>query len=130
MERTLILLFNHQLTPDQEFDARKMLSITKVVEPPKALRELWANLPPDLDELDAYLEPIKQWLTTHSTPGDYVLVQGDFGATYLLVNFAFERGLVPVYSTTQREASEELQPDGSLKLTHRFSHKRFRKYGG
>lgn len=130
MERALILLFNHHLTPDQEQDARRKLGIAKVVEPPKALRELWANVPPDLDELDAYLEPIKQWLTTHSTPGDYVLVQGDFGATYLLVNFTFKRGLVPVYSTTQRQATEERQPDGSLQLSHRFLHKRFREYGG
>jgi len=130
MDRALILLFNHQLTLDQERDARENLGVMRVVEPPKALRELWANVPPDLDELAAYLELIKQWLTTHSTPGDYVLVQGDFGATYLMVNHAFENGLIPVYSTTNREATEELQPDGSMKLTHRFSHKRFRQYGG
>jgi len=130
MERVLILLFNHHLTPDQEFDAREKLSIMKVVEPPEPLRALWANVPPDLDELDAYLEPIKQWLLDHARPDDCVLVQGDFGATYLLVNFALECGLVPVYSATEREATEEPQPDGSIKLSHRFLHKRFREYGG
>lgn len=130
MDRALILLFNHQLTPDQERDARENLGVMRVVEPPEALRELWSNVPPDLPELGPYLEPIKDWLTSHATHGDFVLIQGDFGATCLIVAFAFEKDLVPIYSTTHREATEGLQPDGSLKLTHRFSHKRFRQYGG
>lgn len=130
MDRALILLFNHQLTPNQELDARRNLGITRVVEPPENLRELWANVPPDPAELYAYLGPLKLWLTANASPDDYVLIQGDFGATYLMVAFAFEKGLIPIYSTTEREATEELQPDGSMKLTHRFLHKRFRKYGG
>ena len=129
MDRALILLFNHQLTPDQELDARQQLEITRVVEPPEDLRELWGNVPPDLPELGAYLEPIKHWLAAHAAPGDCVLIQGDFGATYLMVNFAFERSLVPVYATTERAATEEIQPDGSVKLTHRFQHKHYRFYG-
>ena len=128
MERALILLFNHQLTPDQELDARRNLGIARVVEPPEDLRELWGTVPPELPELGAYLEPIRHWLATHARPGDYVLIQGDFGATYLMVNFAFEKVFIPVYSTTEREAKEELQRDGSVNLTHRFFHKRFRKY--
>jgi len=130
MERALILLFNHHLTPDQEQDARRSLGITRVVEPPEPLRELWGNVPPDLAELGAYLDPIQQWLAAHSRPGDYVLIQGDFGATYLMVISALQCGLVPVYSTTERQATEEPQPDGSIKLSHRFLHKRFREYGG
>ncbi len=130
MERALILLFNHHLTPDQERDARLKLGIAKVVEPPEPLRALWANVPPELAELSAYLEPIKHWLQAQARLDDCVLIQGDFGATYLMVNFALEWGLVPVYSTTEREATEEPQPDGSIRLSHRFLHKRFRKYGG
>lgn len=130
MERALILLFNHHLTPDQEQDARRKLGIAKVVEPPKALRELWANVPPELLKLSVYLDPLKEWLAAHALPGDYVLIQGDFGATYLMVISALQCGLVPVYSTTERQATEEPQPDGSIKLSHRFLHKRFRTYGG
>jgi len=129
MERALILLFNHHLTPDQEQDARRKLGIAKVVEPPKALRELWANVPPELLKLSVYLDPLKEWLAAHALPGDYVLIQGDFGATHLMVKFAFEKGFIPIYSTTEREATEELQADGSVRLSHRFLHKRFRKYG-
>jgi hypothetical protein len=129
MDRALILLFNHQLTCDQERDARDNLGVSKVVEPPEALRELWGNVPPELADLTAYLDPVKQWLAKHSSSGDYVLIQGDFGATYLMVNFAFQRELIPVYSTTQRQAEEQPQPDGSVRLSHRFFHKRYRFYG-
>jgi hypothetical protein len=45
------------------------------------------------------------------------------------VNFAFERGFIPVYSTTQREAVEEYGENGSITVTHRFEHRIFRKYG-
>jgi hypothetical protein len=129
MGHALILLFNHRLTAGQEDDARKSLGVSRVLEPPEELQECWANVPPSLAEISAYLEPVKQWLAVHAAPGDYLLIQGDFGATYLMVNFAFENGFVPIYSTSEREATEELQADGSLKLTHRFQHRRFRKYG-
>jgi hypothetical protein len=46
-----------------------------------------------------------------------------------MVNFAFEIGLIPVYSTTAREAVEEYD-DGTIKLVHHFRHQIFRKYGG
>jgi len=60
---------------------------------------------------------------------DYVLIQGDFGACYIIVNFAFEIGLIPIYSTTRRAAVEKHENDGSVKLIHQFNHQMFRKYG-
>lgn len=69
------------------------------------------------------------WLAMTAHQGDYALVQGDFGATYLAVRFAFKQGLIPVYSTTQRQAEEEHLPDGSVRLVHRFEHCMFRRYG-
>lgn len=46
-----------------------------------------------------------------------------------MVNFAFEKGLIPIYSTTNREAVEEYGENGSVKMTHQFRHIIFRKYG-
>ncbi|ABK17042.1 CRISPR-associated protein Csx20 [Syntrophobacter fumaroxidans] len=130
MPHSLIVLFNHRLTPEQELDARRNLGVSTVVQPPAAISERWANVPPDLPEIDGYLAPVKHWLETNASPGDQVLIQGDFGATYIMVNFIRGRGLTAVYSTSRREAAEEVQPDGSIKLTHVFRHQRFRKYGG
>ncbi len=129
MTASLFLLFNHRLTPDQEQDAFASIGVRDIVGLPSDIGELWRQIPPELSELGEYLNPIKGWLSSGAAERDYVLIQGDFGACFLMVKFAFEKGLIPVYATTKREAVEEHQPDGSVKMTHRFQHCQFRKYG-
>ena len=89
---------------------------------------MWKSVPPDLPEITGYLDPVKKWLGDNAAPSDYVLIQGDFGATYLMINFALDMGLIPVYSTTDREVVEKQDDDGSVSLVHRFKHRIFRKY--
>ncbi|SHF33153.1 hypothetical protein SAMN02745206_01774 [Desulfacinum infernum DSM 9756] len=126
---SLLVLFNHTLTEQQLHDAENSLGITRFVEPPPSVRALWSSIPADAEALEPLLEPVRRWIDAAAVPGDHVLVQGDFGATYLMVNHCLERGLVPVYATTRRKATEELLPDGSVRLTHNFEHRRFRRYG-
>ncbi|OQX24776.1 MAG: hypothetical protein BWK80_19005 [Desulfobacteraceae bacterium IS3] len=125
---SLFLIFNHKLTPEQESDAKIFLGIKRMIEMPSHLKELWQQIPPDSAQLSNYLTPFKDWLHAESVENDYALIQGDFGACFLMVNFAFEIGLIPVYATTRREAVEERLTDGNIKLTHQFRHQRFRKY--
>ncbi len=129
MSPQLIVLFNHTLTESQREDGRRSLGAGMFLEPPAEVRSLWADVPPELESLEDYLSPVRSWLQECARPGDFLLVQGDFGATWLMVRFALRIGLVPVYSTTRRAAAEEPQPDGSVHLTHRFQHVRFRRYG-
>ncbi|MFP4350388.1 MAG: CRISPR-associated protein Csx20 [Desulfococcaceae bacterium] len=128
MSKTLLLIFNHQFTPAQKADARSSLGVERIETMPDEIRQIWGNVPPDLPEIGGYLTPVKEWLAEHSRPGDVVLIQGDFGATCLMVRFALEQGYLPVYSTTRREAVEAHQPDGSVRMTHHFRHVRFRRY--
>jgi len=125
----LYLIFNHKVTRLQEEDANLSLGITNIVELPEVLKEMWRNIPPLLPEIADYLQPVKLWLRSHAQANDFVLIEGDFGACYLMVRFAVENGLVPVYSTTFREAEEEYGEDGSVRLVHRFEHRIFRRYG-
>ena len=129
MAENLFLIFNHQLTREQEADALGGLGTRRIIELPADLRELWGDIPPDLPALGEYLVPFREWLTSEAEPGDFVLVQGDFGACYILVSFALALGCVPIYSTTRRVASEEMQNDGSIRLVHHFEHRMFRRYG-
>lgn len=129
MGNQLFLLFNHTFTEDQERDARDSLGVREINAIPDDLRKLWGQIPPDLEFLHEYLEPFRVWLAELSGNGDYVLIQGDFGATFLMVRFCMEKGLVPIYSTTRREADEERRPDGSVKLIQHFHHQIFRRYG-
>jgi hypothetical protein len=126
---SLLILLNHTLTKTQEQDARVSLQINQIIKPPEELREMWRQVPPEMPSIDGYLEPIKTWLSEYGEKGDFVLVQGDFGATYIMVNHVFNIGLVPVYTTTFREAKERNREGGMVEMTHKFLHQRFRRYG-
>ncbi len=96
---------------------------------PSDLQQIWQGIPPMQEQLYPFLSPVRQWLETKAKPKDFILIQGDFGATYLMVNFAIEKNLVPVYATTKRNAVEKTLDDGSIKMEHIFSFCRFRRYG-
>ncbi len=125
----LLVLFNHTLTDDQIEDARLTLAVGKILEPPAAIVWSWAQIPANLERLADYLGPIRDWLTLTASSGDYVLVQGDYGATYLMAMFALEKGYIPIYSTTIRQANEERLAGGEVRVTHDFRHRIFRCYG-
>ncbi|MBF0101679.1 MAG: hypothetical protein HQK77_12305 [Desulfobacterales bacterium] len=126
---SLFLIFNHTFTEHQEENARQFLGVTRIISLPDHLQQLWSAIPPELSEIDQYLDPIRKWLGSEASKHDFVLIQGDFGATFILVNTAFELELVPIYSTTRRVVTEEILNDGSIKMTHHFQHSIFRKYG-
>jgi len=128
VNHTLFLLFNHCLTATQETDARTSLRVDRIVRPPLEINRRWAEIPPDAEDLASHLTPVFAWLGSEAHPGDFVLIQGEFGATFLLVHEAIRLGLVPVYSTTIRQAVEQHLPNGQVKISHIFSHVRYRKY--
>lgn len=125
----LLVIFNHSLTGEQRDDARQALGVEEIVLPPSEVCQAWAQIPADLPDLATYLTPIRAWLAETARPGDYVLVQGDFGATYLLVRFALAAGYVPIYSTTARQAREERLPGGEVRVSHDFRHRIYRRFG-
>lgn len=126
----MLLLFSHELTVDQREDADASLAINEFVSLSPDLQELWRNILPMKSLLSDYLEPFRRWIEENADLGDYVLIQGDFGAAYSMVNFAFSAGVIPVYATTERESVEVQMPDGSVKLERIFKHRMFRIYGG
>ena len=125
----MFLIFNHEITSRQKEDVYISLGVQQITDLPYDLKELWRQVPPDLTEISRYLEPVKEWLAENASRSDYVLIQGDFGACYIMVNFAFKKGFIPIYSTTERQAVEEHGDDGTVKLTHQFKHHIFRRYG-
>lgn len=124
----MLLLFSHELTQDQVKDARATLNITEFVPLSLDLEGLWKNIPPTKPSLSEHLEPIRKWMKGRGDPGDYILIQGDFGAVYLMVNFAFSIDLIPIYSTTEREVVEKAMPDNMVRSERVFRHKIFRRY--
>jgi hypothetical protein len=125
----LLVLLNHHLTALQAEEARTALGVERIIEAPDDVKILWRSIPPDLAEIGACLAPVRAWLAETAAPGDYLFVQGDLGATYLIVEHALAAGLRPVYATTARRARERRLADGAVQTTRTFTHHRFRRFG-
>ncbi len=122
--KTMFILVSHELTEVQYNDAKENLKIDRFVKLPT---DTWSQIPADVEEIDVFLEDLKNDLLKQSKKNDMLLVQGDFGATVEMVHFASKEGLIPVYATTRRVAKDTI--DGDTITTIRiFEHVRFRKY--
>lgn len=128
MNKKMMLLFSHKLSDEQIEDAKKSYNIENFIYLPKELQDLWSNIPPDIDTLERLLYPIKVFLKEQAKKDDLVLIQGDFGASFLMVKFSKTLELLPVYATTKRLAKEYIENGKNVKETI-FKHRRFREYG-
>lgn len=122
--KTLFILINHALTPEQEEGARKNLNIDKFVNIADAK---WSDIDPSEKGVIKVIETYKDKLRSQAKSGDVLLVQGDFGATYNMIRFAKNMGLIAVYATTKRIVSEQVE-NGKLVIKREFKHARFREY--
>lgn len=123
----LHLLFNHALTQEQVSDAKDSLGCNEIVSLPQEFQTLWGLVPPDVVSLYAYLIPIKEYIKANVQKDDYILIQGDFGATYIMVNFVKRFGVKPIYATTSRDVVEVKEGASIIKKSI-FKHERFREY--
>lgn len=128
-ERRAFLIFSHQLTQQQRTDLRNHWQVKQVIALTHEHASIWSRIPPDAVELKPLLQPIVFWLRTAAKPQDLVLIQGDFGATYILVEECFRLNLIPVYSTTKRTLQESALPNGDIRQERFFKHVLFRVYG-
>lgn len=126
-ERQMLLIFSHKLTEKQREEAVKRYKIGEFIKPDDIILNKWANIPPKLEDLSEYLTQLREWIDAKSNPGDYVLIHGDFGATFTMVNHCLGRGLIPVYATSQRRAVEKRMGE-TIKISREFEHVSFREY--
>ncbi|MCL2193707.1 MAG: CRISPR-associated protein Csx20 [Treponema sp.] len=113
-------LLNHRLTPRQETELKSILY------PPPHVADMWSRIPTDRELKKAQLEPFATWLQEAET-GDIVVLQGEFSATFAMVDFVLGKGLIPVCAVTERVAQEEREGE----IVHRkyvFEHICFRRY--
>ena len=125
MPRTFCLL-NHALTKKQLAELSEKFNSTEIVYPEKNLAELWAQIPPEKSNEKA-VEAVASWLKGKSVPGDLFIIQGEFGSTFTLVDFALKGGLVPLYATTRRIAKESRSGE-TVRREYVFEHVCFKKY--
>jgi hypothetical protein len=126
--KKMFLIFSHQLTDLQKQDACLNLNISEFIYLPDNLQRKWLDISPYEETLSLFLQDLLVWLKINAKKDDYVLVQGDFGAVFLVVDFCFKNELVPVYSTTKRQIVNEETEGENVNISRVFSHVRFRKY--
>lgn len=130
MKSKLLILFSHSLTDSQKSDIQKNLRIkeSNIVQLPEDLKIKFSKVPPDLKSIKKFSGQFTEWIKRNAEAGDYVLIQGDYGVSFLLVDFCLKNRLVPLYATTERIQQEEKNPDGSVTIKKKFTHKLFRRY--
>jgi len=123
-QKSLFVLMSHDMTPSQIKDAKTNLKVDKIITVPSTY---WGQIPAEAKSVCPYTQEIKEWLRLNAKEGDYLLVQGDFGATVNLIHFARGIGLIPIYATTKRVAKEVIKGDEVITI-RAFEHIRFREY--
>lgn len=124
----LYLLFSHKLTKTQEKEAGEELGASDIRYLPDHLQKLWSNVPPNIDDLAEYISPVCNWLRERINTGDYILIQGDYGATFYMVQWAFHHDCISLYAATERKVQTEKSNNGEVEVRRIFEHKGFKKY--
>jgi hypothetical protein len=122
----MYLFFSHTLTDDQINDAIKNLNIEEFIYLSDELQKKWSNVPPELENIKEYAKDFEKFLE-NANVNDYILIQGDFGLTCHMVQYAKKKKLVPIYATTQRITTEIKKGTKIVKISE-FKHIKFRKY--
>jgi len=124
----MILLLNHELSENQIKDAVNTFGIKNFIYPPDAIRKIWMGVNPKGDDVTYQLDSVMSWLEYTTKNGDFILVQGEYGAAFFIVDYCFKTGLIPVYATSERQYAERKLIDGSVERKHVFKHIQFRRY--
>jgi hypothetical protein len=123
---SIYCLLNHKLTPKQETELHDSFGTVNIMYPPQQITELWSKIPTVRELSKTHLKPFTAWLQ-EATEGDVTVLQGEFSATFALIDFVLRRGLIPVCAVTKREAQESRVGEKIIK-EHTFNHICFRRY--
>lgn len=119
-------LLNHDLTQKQTTELKEKFKVENIIYPSEELSKMWSQVPA-AEEFDMnIIKSVVSWLSAAQS-GDVLIVQGEFGSTFMIVEYALKRNLIPVHAVTKRVACE--QRNGEIvSRQYVFEHVCFRKY--
>ena len=119
-------LLNHELTQNQILELKDKFGVEKIEYPSEQLSKSWSQIPA-VEEIDMnIITAIVNWLSS-ANQNDVLIVQGEFGSTFMLVDYALKKNLVPIYAVTTR-ISKEIRVGEKVQKVNVFEHVCFRKY--
>ena len=126
LKKKALLVFSHEMTENQEKELNEVYNVEKIEKLPKDLQEIWSNVSIEKNYKENF-EKIKKYVEENFNKNDVILIQGNWGYTYGLVKWSIEKGLIPVYSYTERNV-EEIKVGENVKKISYFKHVKFVKY--
>lgn len=131
--RKALVVLNHPLSKEQIEDLSRTwgVSFDAIITLPSELKTLWANIPPEADDIQVcvHVQPIINWARSKDIgllSGDIIIIGGELVAT-LAVIAGMDKDILSVCATTRRDSVEKTMPDGSVQKTNVFRHVRFRQ---
>jgi hypothetical protein len=122
--KKMYILMSHNITEQQIIDAKNTLNVHDFIN---LSSDIWSQIPVETESVESSLQQLKKEISFQAKHGDMLLVQGDYGATFNMVQFAKEKGIVPVYATSKRNVYEVVEGE-KITTIREFQHVRFRKY--
>ena len=121
-----LLVFSHEMTENQEKELNEVYNVEKIEKLPKDLQEIWSSVSIENNYKENF-EKIRKYVEENFNENDVILIQGNWGYTYSLVKWSIEKGLIPVYSYTERNV-EEIKDGENVKKISYFKHVKFLEY--
>ena len=119
-------LLNHTLTEIQIKELKEEFGAPEIVYPSEELSKKWSQIPATRELDMTPIQEVIEWLSAAQT-SDVLIIQGEFGSTFMLVDYALKRGLIPVHAVTKRVA-QEVRIGEKIQKQHTFEHVCFRRY--
>jgi CRISPR-associated Csx2 family protein len=129
LSKTVVSILSHKLLNSQVDELKNTWNVEKIIYLPEKLKSDWCNVNPsdDLEDDSNLLDRLREFILDNTNQEDYIIVQGEWGMTFTIVNMCFELNRVPIYATTERKTKETVK-DGQVHSEKVFEHIRFRKY--
>lgn len=119
-------LLNHELTQNQILELKNRFNVENIIYPPEELSRKWSQIPAEKELDKTIIGNVTNWLTA-ANKGDLLIVQGEFGATFMIVDYALKNELIPLHAVTKRVAVEQRNGE-VISRQYVFEHVCFRKY--
>ena len=104
---TLIIITNEKLQDEEKNMIIDKYKIRKIKMLSDVIQKKWDEIGINTDISQKKLDEMKVMIKRNIEKGDYILIQGDLGATFDIVSWAKEEGFIPIYSFIDKEKNVE-----------------------
>lgn len=124
--KKVLALISHKILPEQEQELKNRFEIVDIKFLPENLQQIWSNVLFD-DKYYTNLNEMIDYMLSILNEEDYVIVQGNWGYVYKLVEEAKKNKIIPLYAFSIRDSSEDIINGEVVKIT-KFKHQCFVEY--